>query len=42
MKSLPNDKFLEWAKLKAFADDKIYVALTGILLGMGRKHCDKR
>ena len=24
--SLPNNKFLEWSKLKAFADDKIKVA----------------
>ena len=23
--SLPNDKFLDWSKLKAFADDKINV-----------------
>ena len=23
--SLPNDKFLDWSKLKAFADDKIYM-----------------
>ena len=23
--SLPNDKILDWSKLKAFADDKIYV-----------------
>ena len=24
--SLPNDNFLDWFKLKALADDKIYVA----------------
>ena len=24
--SLPNDKILDWSKLKAFADDKINVA----------------
>ena len=24
--SLPNDKFLDWTKLKAFADDKVNVA----------------
>ena len=23
LNSLPNDKFLDWSKLKAFADDKI-------------------
>ena len=23
--SLPNDKILDWSRLKAFADDKIYV-----------------
>ena len=25
IKSLPDDIFLDWSKLKAFADDKIYV-----------------
>ena len=25
IKPLPNDKILEWSKLKVFADDKIYV-----------------
>ena len=25
--SLPNNKFLDWSKLEAFADDKIYVTL---------------
>ena len=25
LNSLPNNKFLAWSKLKAFADDKIYV-----------------
>ena len=27
---LPKEKFLDWSKLKAFANDKIYV-ITGIL-----------
>ena len=41
--SLPNDKFLDWTKLKAFADDKIKSKLTKeIRFGMGRKHCEKR
>ena len=26
MNSLPNDKILDWSKLKALADDKIYVS----------------
>ena len=40
---LPNDKFLDWFKLKAFADNKINVTLkTKILFGIGRKHCGKR
>ena len=34
-----NNKFLDWSKLKAFADDEIK---TEILFGMGRKHCWKR
>ena len=39
--SLPNDKFLNLSKLKAFADDK-YNLKTDILFGIGRKHCGKR
>ena len=40
--SLPNDNFLDWSKLKAFADDKNkYKLKKEILLGMGRKHCGK-
>ena len=39
-KSLPNDKFYDWSKFKAFADDKINVKLRNeILFGMGRKYC---
>ena len=32
--SLPNDNFLEWFKLKAFADDKIKVA-EKMKIGLG-------
>ena len=32
-------KFLDWSKLKAFADDKISAE---IFFGMGQKHCGKR
>ena len=33
--SLPNDKFLDWSKLKAFADDKINVTkLHKFFLGL--------
>ena len=40
--SLPNDKFLDWSKLKAFADDKTNMAEKLICLAKGRKHCWKR
>ena len=40
-KSLPNDKILNWSKLKAFADDKINVTKNSICYGKGRKHCLK-
>ena len=41
--TLPNDNFLGWSKLKAFAVDKIIVNLkTEILSGIGGKHCGKR
>ena len=39
--SLPNHILLDWSKLKAFADDKIYMTNTEILFEMGRKHCRK-
>ena len=40
---LPNDKMLDWSKLKAFADDKINVnEKSEIWFGKGRKHCGKR
>ena len=38
--SLPNNKFLDWSKLKAFADNKIKMTeKTKISFGKGRKHC---
>ena len=44
--SLPNDKILDWSKLKAFADNKINLKccnlITEILFGKGRKYCGKR
>ena len=34
LNSLPNDKFLDWSKLKAFADDKINVTdILKVVLG---------
>ena len=40
--ALQNNKFSGWSKLKAFANDKIYVTIeTEILFGMGRKHYGK-
>ena len=39
--SLPNDKILDWFKLKAFADDK-FESKIKICFGKGRKHCGKR
>ena len=40
--SVPDDKLLEWSKLKASADDKISVNLkTEFYFGMSRKHCGK-
>ena len=41
---LPNKKFSDWSKLKAFADDKINVTekLKFDLEIKGRKHCGKR
>ena len=42
LNSLPNDKFLDWSKLKAFSGNKINVTLkTEILFGIGRIHCGK-
>ena len=43
--SLPNNIFLGWLKLKAFADNKINVTQVlkfEIYFGKGRKHCVKR
>ena len=39
--SFPINKFLDWSKLEAFADDKVN-ATTDVLFGVGRKHCGKR
>ena len=42
MNSLPNDKLLDWSKLKAFENDKINIPSNQIFnFGMGRKHCEK-
>ena len=41
--SLPNDKFVDWSKLKAFADDKINVSeKLKFVVGWVEKHCGKR
>ena len=41
--SLPNDKSLDWSKLKAFADDKINVTKKlKFALGLEEKNCKKR
>ena len=42
--SLPSDEFLDWSKLKVFADDKINVTEKWkfVLVGTGRKNCGKR
>ena len=43
LNSLPNDKFLNWSKIKAFADDQSNVdEKIEISFGKGRKHCGKR
>ena len=42
--SLPNDKVLDWSKLKTFADDKLYLAKklkfvmgrVGNIVGIGK------
>ena len=40
---LPDNKILDWSKLKALADDKIDVSpIIEICAGKGRKHCGKR
>ena len=41
--SLPNDRSLDWSKLKAFADDKINVTKKlKFALGLEEKNCKKR
>ena len=45
--TLPNDKILNWFKLKAFADDKINVTqilkfVLKMVENIGRKHYGKR
>ena len=41
--SLPNKKFLDWTKLKTFADDKLNIAKMKIsLYERNIKHCRKR
>ena len=43
IKSIPNDKILDWSEFKAFADDKIDAnEKISILFGKGGKHCEKR
>ena len=40
--SLPNDKISHWSDFKAFADDKINVAIKiEICFGEALKHCGK-
>ena len=47
IKSLPNDKFLDWSKLKAFADDKriktqklkFMSERVENIVGKGKKYC---
>ena len=40
---LPNDKILDFSKLKAFADDKINVTKElKFGMGKGRKHCGEK
>ena len=41
--SLPNDKFLDWSKLKELANDKIHATeKLKFVFGKGRKHSEKR
>ena len=40
--SLPNDKFLDWSKLEAFADNKTNVTLNRNSFWDGGKRCGKR
>ena len=41
--TLPNAKILDWSKLKAFAEDKMYVTEDlKIVLERVEKHCGKR
>ena len=40
--SLTYEKFLDWSKLKALADEKINNLITKILCEMDRKHCGKK
>ena len=41
--SSPNDKFLDWSKLEALADNRINVIeKSKFVFGTGRKHCGKR
>ena len=44
LNSLPNDRFLDWSKLKAFADDKINVTEKQKFFWgwMDGKHCGKK
>ena len=43
LNSLPNDKFFDWSKFKAFADDILNVTILIISIFLsGRKHCGKR
>ena len=42
--SIPNDRILDWSKMKAFADDISGKCdqILEICFGKGRKHCGKR
>ena len=39
---IPNDKILDWSKLKAFADDKINMTKELKLYRKGRNNCGER
>ena len=40
--SLPNNKFVDYSRLKGFADEKINVTKKLNCVQKGRKHCEKR
>ena len=42
LNSLPNDRLLDWSRLKAFVDINKCSLKTELLFGICRKHCGKR